>query len=258
MAVVALPKSSTAEEFEEDFFESTSSDGRTLLEHFPSIRWILPSAPERYSTVLQEPMTQPFDIYSLTDPELQQDIQIKGIEESLGWIYDIIKEETQTVPPENILLGGISQGCATALLTFLISRCALAGFIGTAGWLPLDTQIKQVMSNESMNVSDQSPAALLHRLCQVRCDTADSMEDKSAKLCAAVTSSRDSPILLCHGIDDPTIDVSLGRNMRDLLQLLGHTVQWREDADCGHWLKEPEALHSMVEFVSSRGVVDRA
>jgi len=36
------------------------------------------------------------------------------------------------------------------------------------------------------------------------------------------------PILMAHGTQDPVVAVARGRQSRDLLQSLGHPVQWHE------------------------------
>lgn len=51
-------------------------------------------------------------------------------------ISSIIHEESEFVPLKNIILGGISQGCATAIFTLLSSGLSLGGFVGLSSWLP--------------------------------------------------------------------------------------------------------------------------
>jgi len=113
------------------FFDSKASDGRSLAEIYPSVRWVFPTAKLRYSAHRdfefsklscaealkgEEIISQWFDVWDLIAPEEKEDLMIPGLKESIGQILDIIKEEAQEIPLERIILGGISQGCATAIL----------------------------------------------------------------------------------------------------------------------------------------------
>ncbi len=64
-------------------------------------------------------LTQWFDIASLDDPSHRSDTQLQGLEESAREILDLISQESREIPPKNIILGGLSQGCATALICLL-------------------------------------------------------------------------------------------------------------------------------------------
>ena len=61
---------------------------------------------------------------------------IPGLRESALEILETIKKESEYVPYENIILGGISQGCATAILALLSTGIKLGGYIGLCSFLP--------------------------------------------------------------------------------------------------------------------------
>lgn len=67
---------------------------------------------------------------------------IPGLQESIRQITYIIIEEAQVLPLERIILGGISQGCATTILALLSSEMNLGGFIGWCGFLPFQSSIE--------------------------------------------------------------------------------------------------------------------
>jgi len=113
------------------FFDSKASDGRSLAEIYPSVRWVFPTAKLRYSAHRdfefsklscaealkgEEIISQWFDVWDLIAPEEKEDLMIPGLKESIGQILEIIREEVQEIPLGRIILGGISQGCATAIL----------------------------------------------------------------------------------------------------------------------------------------------
>lgn len=151
------------EDFGEDlaqyFFDSKGADGRSLAEMFPSVKWVFPTARLRYSAQRdfefssssfaeqlkgEEIISQWFDIWDIKVPNNKQELMIPGLQESIRDINDIIQEEAKVVPLENIILGGISQGCATAIYTLLSSsiNLGLGGFIGLSSWLPFQSIIE--------------------------------------------------------------------------------------------------------------------
>ena len=135
-------KESTAAEFAPEFFESQASDGRTFPEIFPSIKWVFPQAKLRPSLRFEtEDCSMWFDMWSVENPSERPELQKAGLEESIAQILSVVREEAKTVGLEKIVLGGISQGCATAIKALLSSDLKLAGFVGVASWLPADEKV---------------------------------------------------------------------------------------------------------------------
>jgi len=122
-------RDSNATEFVTDFFESQASDDRTLLETFPNYKWVLPTSPLRNSARFETEMSQWFDMWSVENPEERKDLQVQGLKESIAFIMDVIHQEAKFVPMERIILGGISQGCATAIYALMAIRVQIGGFI---------------------------------------------------------------------------------------------------------------------------------
>jgi pimeloyl-ACP methyl ester carboxylesterase len=90
-------------------------------------------------------MTEWFDTASLTFPEEQGYMQKEGLREAVEHIEALISDEVQLgVPEHNIIIGGISQGCATALHVLLSHRTRLGGFVGMSGWLPFASSIRRI------------------------------------------------------------------------------------------------------------------
>src|SRR3954469_12152976 len=106
-------RDSTATEFAPEFFESQASDDQTLPSLFPTIKWVFPASRLRNSARFNADMSQWFDIWSVENPSEKEDNQILGLRESIGEILEVVRNEMKIVPPERIVIGGISQGCAT-------------------------------------------------------------------------------------------------------------------------------------------------
>lgn len=140
----------------------------SLAEIFPSIRWVFPTAKLRYSARRdsqfssssfasalkgEEIISQWFDVWDIQVPGEREELMMPGLQESIEQIVDVINEEAKLVPTERIILGGISQGCATASFTLLYSESHLGGFIGLSGWLPFEKSINTVAAGPSNSIS---------------------------------------------------------------------------------------------------------
>ena len=100
---------------------------------------------ERFSTVFQEEVDEWFDIYSLTDPSKREELQVEGLRDSINFIQDIIKAEAKLVDPKRLILPGLSQGCATGVLTLLGSQGKIGAFIGCIGRMPFAAHIEDLI-----------------------------------------------------------------------------------------------------------------
>lgn len=104
----------------------------------PWLHWIFPNAKENRdvrATAWYRPT-------KLSDrPELQEPEDEDGMLESVAYVESLIDAcVSKGIPPQRIVLGGFSQGCAMALLTDLTSAKyagRLAGIVGLMGYLPL-------------------------------------------------------------------------------------------------------------------------
>jgi phospholipase/carboxylesterase len=112
-----------------------------------------------------------------------------GIRASAAIVQALIECEVAAgVPRKRIVLAGFSQGGAIALHTGLRQAEPLAGILALSTYLPLHTHI----------FSELTPAG------------------------------RTTPILMCHGLYDNVLPLSLGSSSRDGLRQLGCQVEWRD------------------------------
>jgi phospholipase/carboxylesterase len=100
----------------------------------------------------------------------------------------IARERSRGIPAPRIVLMGFSQGCAMTLLTGLRNAERLAGLVALSGYLPL---------------------------------AASTAAERSA-------ASAGLPIFMAHGRIDPVIPLARARDSCELLQALGHPVEWHE------------------------------
>ena len=124
-----------------------ASSGKTLDDIFPSVRFVFPTAERRACTALQGgKVAMWFDVASLRFPRLREDLQRRGLCMSAREIASILYWETRLVPPTKVILGGMGQGCATALTVLISLGYRLGGFIGTSGFLPFQFELEMPYS----------------------------------------------------------------------------------------------------------------
>ena len=134
---------------------------------------------------------------------------VAGLAESSRRLAHYVREvEALGIPSSRIVLAGFSQGGAVALHAGLRFPRRLAGILGLSTYLPAAGTL----------VAERSDANL------------------------------DVPILMCHGLADPVVPVSMGSASRDWLRAQRYAVEWREYAmqhevcaeeliEVGRWLR---------------------
>ncbi|KAK3073812.1 hypothetical protein LTR53_001803 [Teratosphaeriaceae sp. CCFEE 6253] len=108
------------------------------------MNWVIPNAMENrdaMTTAWYRPT--PLTPFASSRPELEEEEDEEGLLKSVAYVESLIDACVRKgVPPNRIVLGGFSQGCALSLLTDLTSKKyggKLAGIVGLCGYLPLAT-----------------------------------------------------------------------------------------------------------------------
>jgi len=129
--------------------------------------------------------------YDIVSSEIGAAQDAAGIAASRHEIEKLIAHEiARGIVPAHILVAGFSQGGAVALHTGLHAHARLGGILALSTYLPL---------------ADTTRAA-------------------------DIGHSRDTPIFMAHGLQDPVVPYTLGRQSAAYLQQLGCTVCWHEYA----------------------------
>lgn len=111
------------------------------------IKFIFPSAPVMAVTGNKgKVMPSWFDCYSFDIPNRPEDEE--GLYKSVNWINELISiEESQhNIPPERIIIGGLSQGGAVALLTSITIKKPLAGLFALSTYIPLRRKTSEILT----------------------------------------------------------------------------------------------------------------
>jgi len=241
-------RDSVASEFAEEFFESQATDDRTLPEIFPSIKWVFPASKMRNSARFETEMSQWFDIWSVEEPSEKKELQINGLRESIEEILSVIRSETRVIPPWRIILGGISQGCATAIHALFHGGIRLGGFVGLCGWLPFQDDIA------AFSTKCTKSEALQHIRSILEDGTSNGQALPALSDLPGVTkeSALNTPIFLSHSQDDEVVPIKSGTNLCNVLGNLGLDVTWKAYADGGHWINEPQGVDDIAGFLHQK------
>ncbi|RBR20934.1 uncharacterized protein FIESC28_05086 [Fusarium coffeatum] len=238
------------------------SDGKSLPELLPGARFIFPTSKKRRSSAFRRSkLTQWFNIASLEDPSYRNHTQTQGLEESSREIFDLLEEERKKVPDKNIILGGISQGCAMGLVCLLAMEFPIGGFFGMSSWLPFATEIKDFLidldeydfSDEDDDPFDTSnneieylrtPDAKVHDYIRdlILLDTENLAE----------MGSLSTPVFMGHGDADEKIKPALGEEACRTLRSVGFEVEWKSYEGLGHWYKVPDEIDDIVNFIRGK------
>ncbi|RYP79238.1 hypothetical protein DL769_003061 [Monosporascus sp. CRB-8-3] len=250
---------SNGEKFGRELLETgITSDGLTLKQLLPNAKFIFPTSRRRRSSAFgRSVLTQWFDIACLPDPSHRKELQLQGLAESARDILELLRQEQETsnIPPSNIVLGGLSQGCAMSLSILLCLDHCVGGFIGISGYLPFREDIDQAVEEVVDDDDDpffgggegeqQDPAvraAVFERdlLCLPPVE----------KPCAESTAHR-TPIFLGHGSDDEKVPCLLGESMARTLVKADYKVELKVYHGLGHWYRIPDEIDDIVEFLRS-------
>ncbi|KND87309.1 Acyl-protein thioesterase 1 [Tolypocladium ophioglossoides CBS 100239] len=250
---------SNGEKFGRELLETgVCSNGKSLMDEFPGARFIFPTAKRRRSSAWRRAkLTQWFDIASLDDPSHRSDTQLEGLAESSREILGLINQESREVPRGNIILGGLSQGCAISLCCLLAMDCPIGGFIGMSGWLPFQKDIKNLTKDDEEEFDGENPFAsseqdtqdLVAKVVSFARDLLDLDEPGQA---TKVNSAIATPIFLGHGNVDDKIKPSLGEDACETLRAVGFDVLWRTYKDQGHWYKIPDEIDDLAAFIREK------
>jgi predicted esterase len=187
-------------------------------------------------------------MWSVENPSERNEIQIDGLRESVKEILALIRTEAVLISPDRIILGGISQGCATAIHTLLYGGIRLGGFIGLSSWLPFEPEITTTMVD---NMAWSIVGNRLHYSHKMLNTPTDQAETTSVLSELSSTSVLETPVFLSHSRDDDVVPIANGMKLSTTLEKLGMVVSWKQYEDGGHWVNEPQGVDDIVLFIHS-------
>ncbi|KAI1119952.1 phospholipase/carboxylesterase [Nemania abortiva] len=252
---------SSGKRFGEELLKAVKTrQGKTLPDLLPSTRFVFPTAKFGLSSALGRRTTQWFDIARPADPSFRQELQLQGLADSAIEMRELLKEEATRVDPSNIILGGISEGCAMALSVLLSLEYRLGGFVGTCGYLPFQHDVEEAVKgvNDSQsdggevmcfNLSDDEEVqttdpAVRARACERSLLGMSPLPDAAVEQTAVST-----PIFLTHGEADDEKPYALGEAAARILVRAGYNVDWKLYPGRSRWHRMPEEIEDIVNFI---------
>lgn len=234
------------------------SSGHKLTELLPYVRFVFPTSKRRRSSAFSRSMlTQWFDIARLEDPFYRQECQLQGLAESAIEIMAIIEDELRRVPPQNLIIGGLSQGCAMSLAVLLCLDHPIGGFIGMSGYFNFESGINMVLAEDDLGDFDPfSSDDKMH--ADEKCVKAQVFERELLCLDAVDEPSTEktayrTPVFLGHGGADDKVPVRLGEAAAAVMRSAGYKVSWKCYQEQGHWYKIPEEIDDIIRFIARIG-----
>ena len=265
-------RGSNAHEFGFDFIASRTSSGKMLPQLFPGMKFIFPTAKKRRAVAYNRAViNQWFDNYpveGLGDLSEPQDLQVEGLGESGVFVRQIILEEAKAVTLENVIVGGLSQGCAMALHVLLsfesdvVEDGALGGFVGMSGWLPFQKSLAAIIrpTHDDAGADDPFERGETHDNQSVGVRIMNFVRENMdlPPITTDLPACLQTPVFLGHGEDDEKVPAKFGRQAASTLEGMGMDITWRGYAKFGHWYKVPDELDDIANFLQYKVGIDRA
>lgn len=249
---------------------SSLASPQTLVCIFPHAKFVFPTATRTRATIYRRSLThQWFNNWKLDLPATErEDLQVPGLRDTTAYLHSLIRDEVAATPggdARNVVLVGLSQGCAASLVSLLLWEGApLGAVVGMCGWLPFCARMREQL-DDAASGGDQRGAGEADDVFVVQRE--DEGEEKEPARVAVdwlreeldVPSKgngghqsdlvfRNVPVFLGHGAEDDKVHVSLGRDAAGLLESLGAEAVWKEYETLGHWYSGG-MLRDVVDFV---------
>ncbi|CZT41200.1 related to phospholipase/esterase [Rhynchosporium secalis] len=263
--VILHGRGSTAKKFIPPLLEMETTSKSNLQKAFPHAKLVFLTASRTRATLYGRAYThQWFNGWKMDDFDNRQDLMTPGLHTSCKYVHGILQKEIAVIGEQNVVLCGLSQGCATFLTSLLTwDGKPFAATVGMCGYLPFATQIEEIATGKVADAEDDGisfsddeeggslfegervdKGSLSTQAVQFLRDQVD-LEDKVGMVFQEI------PVFLGHGIDDAIVPVQMGRDARNCIELVGGDVKMIEYEGLDHWYS-PAMLDDISAFLSQR------
>jgi predicted esterase len=259
--IILHGRGSNGDMFSSQFLRACTASGLNLPQVFPGMKFICPTARKRAAVALKRALVnQWFDIYTIKDPSKGEEIQVEGLRETTEFLRDLITKEMELIPPENIILGGLSQGCATALHALMTLNLTLGAFVGMSGWFPFVKHLKDIVRSpaggsptQTIEVDGDGEGKQTNIPMQAVNFLRKNMNiEPLPSTAGALPLSLQTPVFIGHGEIDDKVVIGLGRQIHETAVSLGMDSTFKEYKGFGHWFVEPEEIDDVADFLSEK------
>ena len=266
--IILHGRGSHADVFGPSLLSTTLPNGETLQSSFPHAKFVFPNASKRRAVSFNRSViNQWFDNYSplsVGEQSKKNELQFAGLRETSKLLHTLLEQEIALVGTSNVVLGGLSQGCAAALIALLTWKGeGLGGAFGMCGWLPLRKVMEDVVRLASPNddiegqfddvferetgygdmVSNAATESIIALHEEIQMELADSLTPSMG--------FQNTPLFISHGQEDEKVPIGLGREAVGCLEILGMDVRWSDYEGLGHWYSS-KMLGDLVSFLQEK------
>ena len=252
-------RGSNASTFGPDLLSTAASTTYILPTAFPHAKFLFPTASKRRATIYKRSLiNQWFDNWSLQAPAEREELQIDGLRETSAYIHDLLWTEIDLVGAANVVLGGLSQGCAASLIALLTwPGEPLAAAFGMCGWLPFRGHMEDIARGTGSPENDdaENPFSVPTEPKHLDNPSMRAIEYLHEELDIPVPSPplsfQRTPLLLAHGTEDEKVPIVLGQEAASCMEAMGMNVTWKSYEALAHWYSS-EMLQDVVDFVREK------
>lgn len=189
---------------------------------------------------------------------------MQGLRETSAYIHGLLRGEIARVGAKNVVVGGLSQGGAAALVAIMLwEGQRVGGVVGLCTWLPYRAHLEDIARGEDGAETDvglgEDPFAAEPGSDEDSGEVGAEFDLPTravAWLCEELEVEgppkgmpfQQVPLFLGHGVEDDRVGLGLGREAKGCMEALGARVRWREYEGLGHWYSG-EMLRDLLEFL---------
>jgi predicted esterase len=182
------------------------------------------------------------------------------LRETSRYLHALLREEIEVVGgAQNVVLMGLSQGCAASLVATLlwegevfggvVGMCGYLPFVGDLGGVVEDTERVEDQEEDDMFERDDEGStggSKFERAVEWLCEELqmNERESRNGRSCAM----QSMPVFMGHGTADEKVPCQNGRVAAEFLKEIDVDVEWNEYEGLGHWYSE-DMLRDVVGFL---------
>ncbi|KAG6008889.1 hypothetical protein E4U21_003701 [Claviceps maximensis] len=259
-------RGSHAAKFHGPLLETRLDDNQTFRDALPATRFVFPTAPRSRATRYARMLIHQWFDGSGDWEELAA--ARGGMRPSMDYIRRLIRHEILLLGgrARRLVLAGISQGCATALMSVLLwDGEPLGAVVGLCGYMPICSYLVGVFDGASPvqqghadddddghdvfeRDEDPSPTSPARSVLDALQDEAELPGGDAESRRRGLASLASTPVFLGHGTSDPQVPLSQAFLAEELLCKMGMVVELRTYDGLGHWYGR-EMLCHVVSFL---------
>jgi predicted esterase len=275
--IILHGRGSTAAKFGPPLLATTTLENENIQTAFPHAKLVFLTASWNRATIYKKSLThQWFDGWYLDRYTERQEMMRDGLHKSCKYIHGILEKEIEIIGAKNVVLWGLSQGCATSLSSLLTwDGKQFAATVGMCGYLPFGNHVEDISkpkklraTNDPFGTAEEEEDSDPFSHSGGESDNDDifsegkSQSNKGDLTTQAVKFFREELdmeekkgmvfqqvlVFLGHGTADEKVDLKMGKEARRCLDQIGIEVEMVEYPDLGHWYS-PEMLSDIFTFL---------